>query len=425
MSEQDQVASDQPSAYSGVLGSGTEVPDPVALSRLAALWPQLGFPPLVGMPRHGLLADMARSHQPIIIGRTLVRTHKSAGKWVVSMRDVRDAARDLAPLHTADLEERTELASDQDGWQSELAHALDSARLAREIRQRLGLPCERTYFLSSDWGFIDFAVLAEYWGEAWHVPAALSMTVEGCVALRSASAALRGRCSRCGQAVEDFHRQSVRTGTGWDGLCPACYAAHVEGLREYREHLRDLQYKKARARTNDRADLYRCVVCARPAFVWDHCHEHGFIRGPLCSRCNAEVFWLAGPYAFEAPPRPPIEHLNRCKHCVLVGPSPSVRALLIGAMLRRILESPIADCHAGLPIETFPDRESIAAVLAGRQQTTLAVQWNCPSCESTWQTTLDAGHFSEFDETARRFLQDGRIREAPRWQDRIAPDKVA
>jgi len=46
-----------------------------------------------------------------------------------------------------------------------------------------------------------------------------------------------------------------------------------------------------------------CVLCAQRATVWDHCHRHGIIRGPLCARCNRIVADLdAGTGAGYAPP---------------------------------------------------------------------------------------------------------------------------
>ncbi|MGW0778833.1 endonuclease domain-containing protein [Streptomyces sp. NPDC002835] len=46
-------------------------------------------------------------------------------------------------------------------------------------------------------------------------------------------------------------------------------------------------YARLRER-GPRAEDFLCAMCdpARPAAVWDHCHEHGLIRGPLCGSCN-------------------------------------------------------------------------------------------------------------------------------------------
>jgi hypothetical protein len=29
-------------------------------------------------------------------------------------------------------------------------------------------------------------------------------------------------------------------------------------------------------------------MCPDPASEWDHCHAHGFVRGPLCKSCNVK-----------------------------------------------------------------------------------------------------------------------------------------
>lgn len=48
-----------------------------------------------------------------------------------------------------------------------------------------------------------------------------------------------------------------------------------------------MPYEKHRRR-GSRADDYLCRLCKESqASVWDHCHEHGFVRGPLCGSCNS------------------------------------------------------------------------------------------------------------------------------------------
>ncbi|WP_406445904.1 endonuclease VII domain-containing protein [Streptomyces sp. NBC_00631] len=35
------------------------------------------------------------------------------------------------------------------------------------------------------------------------------------------------------------------------------------------------------------AAQFMCASCMTArATVWDHCHTHGFVRAPLCNRCN-------------------------------------------------------------------------------------------------------------------------------------------
>lgn len=42
---------------------------------------------------------------------------------------------------------------------------------------------------------------------------------------------------------------------------------------------------------------------------WDHCHEHGFVRGPACASCNA---YEGGAYRFINRPGA-IQHLLKCE----------------------------------------------------------------------------------------------------------------
>jgi Recombination endonuclease VII len=39
------------------------------------------------------------------------------------------------------------------------------------------------------------------------------------------------------------------------------------------------------------AGEFACMACITTrAEVWDHCHTHGFVRGPLCNRCNTRTW---------------------------------------------------------------------------------------------------------------------------------------
>ncbi|WP_226652329.1 endonuclease domain-containing protein [Streptomyces hydrogenans] len=43
-----------------------------------------------------------------------------------------------------------------------------------------------------------------------------------------------------------------------------------------------------------RADDYLCRLCqSSRASVWDHCHGHDLVRGPVCASCN--TFERQGP----------------------------------------------------------------------------------------------------------------------------------
>ncbi|OII59581.1 hypothetical protein BJP40_13265 [Streptomyces sp. CC53] len=66
-------------------------------------------------------------------------------------------------------------------------------------------------------------------------------------------------------------------------MCPPCSGAEFAA---YTGHLRGVRYGQMRARTL-RADDYLCRLCqSSRASVWDRCHEHDLVRGPLCGSCN-------------------------------------------------------------------------------------------------------------------------------------------
>ncbi|MFD0078216.1 endonuclease domain-containing protein [Streptomyces sp. NPDC127166] len=80
-------------------------------------------------------------------------------------------------------------------------------------------------------------------------------------------------------------------------------------------------------RTRERAALYPCALqgwrglctphssAAVNIMVWDHCHAHGYIRGPLCARHNGRMRrYDAGHTRFADDPDL-IEYARRCSGC--------------------------------------------------------------------------------------------------------------
>jgi len=292
-----------------VRAPGTSLPEPITLTELTGLWESLGFPPIAEVPHATALASMARLKLPIVIGRSLIRVEKVSGRWHVSLRDVRNAALDLAALHTADLRGHLVLDHAKRGWQAKLVTALDKAQLRERDHQQEAAPGGGGWFWSAPWGFLDLPSVARRRRGQWSVPETYVAIIEAGQALQKAALAERDRCARCGGVVKDFYDHAIRTGQGWDGLCPECHATHVDGLRDYAGHLRDIPFARSQYRKNDPASNYRCVACSQPASAWDHCHEHGYIRGPLCARCNTNDGWLGNPYTSRA--HPPLEHVGR------------------------------------------------------------------------------------------------------------------
>jgi hypothetical protein len=74
--------------------------------------------------------------------------------------------------------------------------------------------------------------------------------------------------------------------------CHVRYVPAPAGAGEasiYAGELRGCQYTADRKdrRSWPQASQFMCASClTRRARVWDHCHVHGWVRAPLCGRCN-------------------------------------------------------------------------------------------------------------------------------------------
>ncbi|NXY94460.1 hypothetical protein HYE82_08650 [Streptomyces sp. BR123] len=114
-------------------------------------------------------------------------------------------------------------------------------------------------------------------------------------------------CSSCKSRGPRYGGWRQPTTTGYVTLCPDCSGA---AYQPYKGHLRGVAYNDLR-RTM-RADDYLCRLCqASRAFTWDHCHDHGHVRGPVCASCNTfegkGVRFLQGEGS--------ILHLLECRGC--------------------------------------------------------------------------------------------------------------
>ncbi|MFF6911864.1 endonuclease domain-containing protein [Streptomyces sp. NPDC012466] len=79
-------------------------------------------------------------------------------------------------------------------------------------------------------------------------------------------------------------RSFRRRPCGWPTSIPEperCRQSPRASCRPYAGHMRGVLYESPRRR-NTRAADYLCRLCKEsPAAAWDHCHDHGYVRGPL------------------------------------------------------------------------------------------------------------------------------------------------
>ncbi|MDX2683682.1 endonuclease domain-containing protein [Streptomyces sp. NY05-11A] len=102
-------------------------------------------------------------------------------------------------------------------------------------------------------------------------------------------------CTGC-EAESDDRANGWRTRhNNYVTLCPPCAAV---GAVPYADEHTGRRYSAiTRRRGNQHPDAnpnrYVCRLCPERATVWDHCHDHGYVRGPLCAGCNqSESAWL-------------------------------------------------------------------------------------------------------------------------------------
>ncbi|MFB8144399.1 endonuclease domain-containing protein [Streptomyces parvus] len=163
--------------------------------------------------------------------------------------------------------------------------------------------------------------------DAWVIPRTLAWILDQRDESENSFRTAGQQCDGCQAPSPDGSWRALTT-TGWKIICPACAAA---SLRRYRRELQGTAYAHVREHGPRAAD-FLCAVCetARPATAWDHCHDHGLIRGPLCGGCNT----MEG-HGKEFLARPgSLQHLLRCDGCRAQRSLPPLHRL---AVLRRNL----------------------------------------------------------------------------------------
>ncbi|WP_180685607.1 endonuclease domain-containing protein [Streptomyces gossypiisoli] len=304
-------------------------------------------------------------HDFVHFGHVGVRAYKHANRWKFDEPDVRSAGRtiaalpwdpeDLIDLRSGDLAQ-ADTATGSANWRAQI---LGVIRLAADAAcKEKGCTCEPPSCQrdATGWalpsGLTPADLLQRYSGytiactlpiptlvwsdETWLIPRTLSAILDQWEENETRLRAAVQTCSGCGDHSKDSSWRTPTTG-GWKVLCPVCAAAT---LRSYRQELTGVAYARARER-GPRAEDYLCAVCdpPRPAAAWDHCHEHGLIRGPLCGSCNT----MEGQGKDFLARDGSVQHLLRCDGCRLSRTLPAHHRL---AALRRHLhhEHGVQDC---------------------------------------------------------------------------------
>ncbi|MFD0287682.1 endonuclease domain-containing protein [Streptomyces lutosisoli] len=291
----------------------------LARDTLADLTKDCGLPlaPDELIPGKGDFLD----HGHILIGDVAVRGYKDKGRWKYDDRDIRRAGQTLAAV-TVDHGDVVEAqvpsrryfddrASYEDwnraDWGRTLNYWIYDA--ARRSRRR---DASEAYddFVSDVWssrytigahglpGQLTFDELISFYGERtvagtrplklltwsgthWVLPRAYADMLDRWQERDRALAEQARICTGCRRRGSRCAWRTT-TANGYVTLCPACSG---EAFQAYTGDLQGVAYSSLR-RTH-RADEYLCCLCRESrASIWDHCHDHGYVRGPVCASCN-------------------------------------------------------------------------------------------------------------------------------------------
>ncbi|MEE1797276.1 endonuclease domain-containing protein [Streptomyces sp. JV176] len=256
----------------------------------------------------------------VVIGGVALRCYKHKARWTYDERDIRRAGKEFADfaLNRADTVEvelpfqRRPAEPDAEGWgwanwRRQLAAWMLDEAFHKTFKEPAGpdgrgewrrigpngLPGgltmdefltgrARARLTQTIAGTRPLTLLA-WSGTSWLLPRAYVDLLDRWERLHGELAGRARICSGCQEKGPVWGGWRTPTKAGFTTLCPPCTGAV---FRPYEGHLRGIAYDSARRRGTP-ADDYLCRLCRNTrAIGWDHCHDHGFVRGPLCAQCN-------------------------------------------------------------------------------------------------------------------------------------------
>ncbi|MFE6520849.1 endonuclease domain-containing protein [Streptomyces sp. NPDC057794] len=264
-----------------------------------------------------------RWHGHVVVGDVTLRLYKHKGLWQYDERDVRRAARVLTAV-TVDHDDLVEVVLPGQRWREESSADDEDARGRVDWRRQIAgwmyheawskeRTRDRPYTEPSEWARIGENGLPGglTWEELvtarngsgssstiagtyplglltrgedrWWLPRAYADLLDRWEVVDEELLERARLCSRCGARGPRWGGWRTPTKTGYVTMCPPCSGAEFTA---YIGHLRGVPYGQMRVRKL-RADDYLCRLCqSSRASVWDHCHGHDLVRGPVCASCN-------------------------------------------------------------------------------------------------------------------------------------------
>ncbi|MER6402861.1 endonuclease domain-containing protein [Streptomyces viridosporus] len=272
----------------------------ITLGAADALWADLTAGSAVPTASAAFTRSPARAQAGyVLLGGCVVATVKAGGgRWSVPETEVRRAAAELNAVEM-DPQDLVRIGPFRDGSKQEHSEGTP-LRWRRRIARELQEPDEperaargedgRPYHLAGiDWRRMLVEKTRDRTVRTWWLPRAVVRLLD--VAEHTETRWLRAARTRQASATvtePPTHHRQPRAAEGRQTTSPDCLTTP---LRPYNEELKGHLYSvlSRKPGTSRKVAGWACAVCrTAPAAVLDHCHEHGYVRAPVCHSCNTQ-----------------------------------------------------------------------------------------------------------------------------------------
>jgi hypothetical protein len=232
-------------------------------------------------------------------GHGVATVRANGGQWSVQEVEVRRAAAELnavgldrqdlvriGPFRGASRQERNEETPLR--WRQRITGELQElGGRERAVRREVGRP----YHLAGiDWRQILVEQTRAGTQRTWWLPRAVVRLLDT-AEYTETQWVQAARTRQAGAAVTEPHSHPRQARRDADGRQMTSPEGPTAPLRPYNGELEGQLYSvlSRKPGTSRRVAGWACAVCrTAPAAVLDHCHEHGYVRAPVCQSCNTQ-----------------------------------------------------------------------------------------------------------------------------------------
>ncbi|MGV4988981.1 endonuclease domain-containing protein [Streptomyces sp. NRAIS4] len=240
----------------------------------------------------------ARVGYVLLGGRVVATVKASGGQWSVLESEVRQAAAELnavemdcqdlvriGPFGGAPKKECNETTLLR--WRQRITRELqDLGESERADGREGGRP---SHLAGIDWRRLLVERTRDRTARTWWLPRAVVKLLDAAEHTEKQWLQAAGTCQGNAAVTEPpAHHGRARAADGLQATSSDCSTAP---LRSYNGELQGHLYSALTRKpgTSRKVAGWACAICrTAPAAVLDHCHEHGYVRAPVCNSCNTQ-----------------------------------------------------------------------------------------------------------------------------------------